>query len=36
MERAELLVRAAIAAGFDTTVLGIANAIGALLQFPDQ
>ena len=36
MERAELLVRATIAAGFDTTVLVIANAIGALLQFPDQ
>ncbi len=36
MERAELLVRATIAAGFDTTVLGIANAIGGLLQFPDQ
>lgn len=36
MDRAELLVRATIAAGFDTTVLGIANAIGALLQFPDQ
>lgn len=36
MERAELLVRATIAAGFDTTVLGIANAIGALLEFPDQ
>lgn len=36
MERAELLVRATIAAGFDTTVLGISNAIGALLQFPDQ
>ncbi len=36
MERAELLVRATIAAGFDTTVLGIANAIGALLDVPDQ
>jgi hypothetical protein len=36
MERAELLVRATIAAGFDTTVLGIANAIGALLDFPEQ
>lgn len=36
MARAELLVRATIAAGFDTTVLVIANAIGALLQFPDQ
>jgi len=36
MERAELLVRATIAAGFDTTVLGIANAIGALLRFPEQ
>jgi cytochrome P450 len=36
MERAELLVRATIAAGFDTTVLVIANAIGALLQFPGE
>lgn len=36
MERAELLVRATIAAGFDTTVLGITNALGALAQFPDQ
>lgn len=36
IERAELLVRATIAAGFDTTVLGISNAIGALLDFPDQ
>jgi 4-methoxybenzoate monooxygenase (O-demethylating) len=36
IERAELLVRATIAAGFDTTVLAIANAIGALLAFPDQ
>ncbi|MFC4254765.1 cytochrome P450 [Altererythrobacter xixiisoli] len=36
MERAELLVRATIAAGFDTTVLVIANAIGALLAFPEQ
>jgi cytochrome P450 len=36
MERAELLVRATIAAGFDTTGLAIANAIGALLRFPDQ
>jgi len=36
MERAELLLRATIAAGFDTTVLGIANAIGAFLRFPDQ
>jgi len=36
MERAELLVRATIAAGFDTTVLGISNAIGAFLRFPDQ
>lgn len=36
MERAELLLRATIAAGFDTTVLGVANAIGAMLQFPDQ
>jgi cytochrome P450 len=35
-ERAELLVRATIAAGFDTPVLAIANAIGALLRFPDQ
>ena len=36
MERAELLVRATIAAGFDTTVLGISNAIGALLDQPEQ
>jgi cytochrome P450 len=35
-DRAELLVRATIAAGFDTTVLAIANAIGAFLRFPDQ
>ncbi|WP_404711759.1 cytochrome P450 [Sphingomonas sp. MMS24-J13] len=35
-ERAELLVRATIAAGFDTTVLAIANGIGAFLCFPDQ
>lgn len=35
-ERAELLVRATIAAGFDTTVLAIANGIGAFLRFPDQ
>jgi cytochrome P450 len=34
--RSELLVRATIAAGFDTTVLAIANAIGALLQAPEQ
>lgn len=36
MERAELLLRATIAAGFDTTVLAIANAIGALMQCPEQ
>ena len=36
MERAELLLRGTIAAGFDTTVLGISNAIGAFLRFPDQ
>ena len=36
MERAELLLRATIAAGFDTTVLGIANVIGAFLRFPEQ
>jgi cytochrome P450 len=36
MERAELLVRATIAAGFDTTVLAIANAIGAMLEYPEQ
>jgi len=36
MERAELLLRATIAAGFDTTALGIANAIGALSQSPEQ
>jgi len=36
MERAELLVRATIAAGFDTTVLGIANALGALADRPEQ
>jgi cytochrome P450 len=36
MERAELLLRATIAAGFDTTVLGIANAIGALSRSPEQ
>lgn len=36
MDRAELLVRATIAAGFDTTVLVITNAIGALLHAPDQ
>jgi cytochrome P450 len=35
-DRAELLVRATIAAGFDTTVLAIANGIGAFLRFPDQ
>ena len=35
-DRAELLVRATIAAGFDTTVLAITNAIGAFLRFPDQ
>jgi cytochrome P450 len=35
-DRAALLVRATIAAGFDTTVLAIANAIGAFLRFPDQ
>jgi cytochrome P450 len=36
MDRAELLVRATIAAGFDTTVLGISNAIGALAANPQQ
>lgn len=36
MERTELLLRATIAAGFDTTVLGIANAIGALSRSPAQ
>lgn len=35
-EAAEHLVRATLAAGFDTTVLGIANIIGGILRFPEN
>lgn len=35
-EAAEHLVRATLAAGFDTTVLGIANLLGGLLRFPEN
>ncbi len=33
---AEFLVRATLAAGFDTTVLGIANIIGGIVKFPEN
>lgn len=36
IDQAELLVRTLLAAGFDTTVLGIANAIAAFCRFPDE
>ena len=35
-EEAEFLVRATLAAGFDTTVLGISNIIGGLAKFPEN
>lgn len=33
---APVLVRSVLSAGLDTTIIGIANGIGAFLQFPDQ
>ncbi len=35
-DQAENLVRAVLAAGFDTTVMGIANLIGGILEFPEN
>lgn len=35
-EEAPVLVRSVLSAGLDTTIIGIANGIGAFLQFPEQ
>lgn len=35
-EEAEFLIRATLAAGFDTTVLGIANILGGIVRFPEN
>lgn len=35
-DEAPVLVRSILSAGLDTTIIGIANGIGAFLQFPDQ
>ena len=35
-EEAPVLVRSVLSAGLDTTIIGIANGVGAFLAFPDQ
>ncbi len=36
VDEAPVLVRSVLSAGLDTTIIGIANGIGAFLEFPDQ